>query len=428
MFPQRHLAAAQHFLTRELTSYEDELFSLLYRDVGGFASTRSNEIVNRGRRISIYGVRGVGKSTAMQGILWNSLTVAKGVRLLPVSVIVRGARAASNMKDLEDAFYRSVIAGIAQTSHFKRREARLRETAARYAPWIARKVTEAFAVIVPPLALGSELSERSVKWLVGKMKKPDIQALVTSRNVDVKHAADLLIERLSDEELVPVFAIDELDKVSNDMQLSDFFDGNQSWFQGKRVVVALTYTFGESVREAVASSIRRLATVEIYPGITSEADAERILRTRAYVGLSQVEKDETMARKDAEAIFPSESIRAILNVSAPNAYLMLERAYVAVTNALRSKASQVLPEHVIEQEAEVQVPTTLEYSILKELRKGRLTPADLSERLDKKTPSIVRSLAKMMQHNWVVRVGAGKRAYYSLTARGEAATRRKERS
>jgi DNA-binding MarR family transcriptional regulator len=146
------------------------------------------------------------------------------------------------------------------------------------------------------------------------------------------------------------------------------------------------------------------------------------------VGLSQVEKDETMARKDAEAIFPSESIRAILNVSAPNAYLMLERAYVAVTNALRSKASQVLPEHVIEQEAEVQVPTTLEYSILKELRKGRLTPADLSERLDKKTPSIVRSLAKMMQHNWVVRVGAGKRAYYSLTARGEAATRRKERS
>jgi len=135
-----------------------------------------------------------------------------------------------------------------------------------------------------------------------------------------------------------------------------------------------------------------------------------------------------MVRQAAEAIFPSETIKAILNVSAPNAYLMLERAYEAVTNTLRSKVSQVLPEHVLKKEAGMKVPTGLEYAILKELRKGRLTPADLSERLDKKPPSIVRSLAKMMLNNWVVRVGAGKRAYYSLTARGEAAIRRHERS
>lgn len=353
--------------------------------------------------------------------------MAKDARVVPVSVVVRGAKAAANMKDLEDAFYRSVIAGMAQTSHFKRREARLRESAAKYAPWVASKITEALGVIVPPLALVSELSERSVKWLVGRTKKPDIQALVTSRSLDVKHVADLLTDRLSHEGLLPLFAIDELDKVSDDALLLDFFDGNQSWFQGKRVVVALTYTFGESVREAVASSIRRLASVEMYPGITSETDAERILRTRAYVGLSQVERDESTARRHAESIFPSETVRAILNVSAPNAYLMLERAYEAITNALRSKALQVLPQHVVEQEAEIRLPTQLEYSILRELRKGRLTPADLSERLDKKTPSIVGSLAGMMGNNWVVRVGAGKRAYYSLSAGGEAAIRRKER-
>lgn len=422
------LAAAQFFLTRELTTYEDELFSLLYHDVGGFASAKADEIVNQGRRISIYGVRGVGKSTAMQGILWNALKTAKDERLLPVTVTVKGTKAASNMNELEDVFYRSVIAGVAQTSYFKRREPRLRQAAARYAPWIAGKITEAIGIIFPPLALASDLSARSVEWLVRKVKKPDIQSLITSRDLDIKQAVDLLINRLTDEGLVPVFAIDELDKISNDTLLSDFFDGNQSWFQGKRVVVALTYTFGESVREAVASSFRRLASVEMYPGITTDADTERILRSRIYVGLSQVEKDENAALKAAQTIMPTETAKAILNVSAPNAYVMLERAHEAVANALRSRASQVLPEHVTREEAEIKVPTGLEHLIMRELRKGRLSPVDISERLDKRTPSIVRSLRQMMMKNWVIRVGTGKRAYYSLTARGEAAARRKERS
>jgi len=426
MASAKELAAAQQFLTRELVTYEDELFALLYQDIGGFASDKCDEVVNQGRRISIYGVRGVGKSTAMQGILWNSLTIAKDSRVLPVTVVVGGAKAAQNLRELEDGFYRSVIAGIAQTSYFKRREERLRSAVSRYAPWVSRKITEALGVVIPPLSLASELAEKSVNWLVGRMSKPDIRTVITSKEVDVRQGADLLIRQLSDSGLVPVFAIDELDKVSSDTILSDFFDGNQSWFEGKRVVVALTYTFGESVKETVASSIRRLATVEMYPGITTEADAERILRARAYVGLSQVERDENVARKTAESIFPPETIKAILNVSAPNAHLMLERAYGGVSNALRSKAPEVLPEHVVEEEAEIQIPTNLERSILKELSKGRLSPVDLSERLDKKGSSIVRSLGKMMQANWVVRVGAGKRAYYSLTARGEAAARRKK--
>lgn len=425
MVNAKQLAASQQFLTRNLTTYEDELFSLLYHDVGDFAARRSDQIVNQGRRISIYGVRGVGKSTAMQGILWNALAMAKDSRLLPVAVVVGGAKSALSLKELEEDFYRSVMAGIAQTSFFKRREGKLRQTVSRYAPWISRKITEALGVMVPPLALASDLAEKSVNWLVSKMRKPDIWAVITSRDVDVRHASNLLIGRLSDSGIVPAFTVDELDKTSNDVLLSDFFDGNQSWFEDKRVVVALTYTFGESVKEAVASSVRRLATVEMYPGITSESDVQRILQARTFVGVSQIEKDENVALRIAESIFPPETIRAILNVSAPNTYLMLERAYEAVSVALRSKASEVRPEHVTEEEAEVQIPTGLEYSILKELRKGRLTPADLSERLDKKAPSIVRSLAKMMRGNWVVRVGAGKRAYYSLTARGEAAARRR---
>jgi len=55
----------------------------------------------------------------------------------------------------------------------------------------------------------------------------------------------------------------------------------------------------------------------MYPGITNELDAERILQTRAFVGISQVDKDEGAARKSAEEFFSSDIVNAILNVSAP---------------------------------------------------------------------------------------------------------------
>jgi len=62
--------------------------------------------------------------------------------------------------------------------------------------------------------------------------------------------------------------------------------------------------------------------------------------------------------------------------------------------------------------------------MLKELSKGRLTPTEVAGRLDKTSPSIVRALKKLMNKNWVTRVGVGKRAYYSLTALGDAAIKR----
>jgi len=61
---------------------------------------------------------------------------------------------------------------------------------------------------------------------------------------------------------------------------------------------------------------------------------------------------------------------------------------------------------------------------MKELSKGRLTTSDLVDRPDKRSSSIVWALKEMMNKNWVARVGVGKRAYYSLTARGDVAMRR----
>ena len=112
------------------------------------------------------------------------------------------------------------------------------------------------------------------------------------------------------------------------------------------------------------------------------------------------------------------------NVSAPNTYLMLKRTYEAIQRAIESKSKIVMPEHIFKEETEVEIPTPLEYQILKELSKGRLIPTDVAGRLDKTSSSIVRSLKGMMNKNWVTRVGVRKRAYYSLTARGDAAIRR----
>jgi len=427
MTDTRNLSAAQQFMTRELLSYEDEFFSLLYHDVGDFAVQRSQRIVEQNRRISVYGVRGVGKTTAMQGILWHALSNFKDLKVMPVTITVKGVKSSSNVRELEDAFYRSVISGVLRVAEFKKKESRLKGDAKKYAPWVGRKITEAFSLVLPPLALTSDLAEKSIKWLVNRFRQTDIQSILTSTTIDARHAADILIYRLEEEGVFLIFAIDELDKVSSDTLLSDFFDGNQSWFQGKQGILALTYTFGESIKETITSSVRRISTVEMYPGVTTQEDAERIIHSRAYLGISQIQKSEEEATEKTREILPPETIKAVLNVSAPNTYLMLERTYEAIQKAIETKSESVLPNYVYKEEEEIETPTELEYGILKQLTKGRLTPSDIAELLDKFSSSIVRSLKGMMKKNWVTRVGVGKRAYYSLTLHGDSAIKRYER-
>jgi len=118
MANSKNLMASQQFMTRELLSYEDELFGLLYHDIGDFAAQRSPRIVSQDRRISIYGVRGVGKTTAMQGVLWHVLSTSKDTKVMPITITVKGAKAASSIKELEDAFYRSVISGVLEVAEF----------------------------------------------------------------------------------------------------------------------------------------------------------------------------------------------------------------------------------------------------------------------------------------------------------------------
>ena len=419
----KELVAAQQFMTRSLMSYEDELFGLLYRDIDGFAAKQTPKIVNQRRTTAIYGPRGVGKTAAMQGVLCQALEDSTEGTIIPITITVKGANTASNMKELNDVFFKSVLSGILDVSQLKRRENTLKESTKKYAPWLARKMTEGLSLAFPPLALASELSEKGMKWLVGQLHKPDIESILSSSDADARHAVDILIRHLEENGAFFVYVIDELDKVSSDTLLSDFFDGNQAWFQGKQGIISLTYTFGESVKEAVASSVKRLATVEMYNGITKFQDAEDIILSRAFLGVSQTCESEKKTNDMIRTIIPQETIKAIMNVSAPNTYLMLERTYAAIQKAIDLNSKVVTPDHVLEEE-EALIPSQLEYEIMKELSKGRLSPSDLSEQLDKFSSSIVRTLKEMMKKRWVTRVGKGKRAYYALTMRGDSAAKR----
>ena len=103
---------------------------------------------------------------------------------------------------------------------------------------------------------------------------------------------------------------------------------------------------------------------------------------------------------------------------------MLERASQAIDNALKSKAVIVSPDHVYSEPSEQTIPATLETSILRELTACRLSPSVISDRLHKDRGLTTRTLKKLMMKDWVGRIGEGKRAYYFITAKGEAANRR----
>jgi DNA-binding PadR family transcriptional regulator len=53
-----------------------------------------------------------------------------------------------------------------------------------------------------------------------------------------------------------------------------------------------------------------------------------------------------------------------------------------------------------------------------------LSPSVVSDRLHKDRGLTTRTLKKLMTKDWVGRIGEGNRAYYFITAKGEAANRR----
>lgn len=421
----RALIAAKRFIVKELTSYQDEVFGLLFRDASGFSRDISDTVFGQAdRRISIYGVRGQGKTTAMQGALWTAFGDDSVERKMPVNIVVSGARNVEKSSQLSDLFYNALIVGVSRVAKASRLKDGFQRAASRYAPWVAKKMVETAGIFFGPISLASDLAEKGMKKLVDRLGYSNIDSLIASRNLDSQRAATLLVDSLNEEGWAPTFVIDELDKVEEDSVLSDFFDGNQAWFQGKQGIISLSYTFGESLGETLVTSARRISDVRKFPGIVSPEDAAEIIRRRISLGVSQIEKTENAANDLALKLMPDETIKAIINVSAPNAHIMLERTSQAIDQALKSKSPAVSPDHVYSEPKEAIRPTKLEALILKELGGGRLSPSKIADRLRKDRGLTSRTLGKMMSKEWVGRIGEGKLAYYYIAAKGEAAYRR----
>ena len=417
------LTAAQQYLTRWLLSWEDEFFGILYYDVSGFAVSNAPRIFSQGRSISIYGVRGIGKTAAMQGILWNGMKSANDSTrsdtdhsFLPVCVSVKGMRAVNSVIELDDRFYRSVLNGLLLSTNMKPKYEKAKHLVANFAPWISRKAVDAASLVFPPAFIGSDVVERGVKKLLDKLGIKEHERLVMSKDVDARFATDFILKEVEESNVIPVFAIDELDKVPYDALLSDFFDGNQEFFQGKRTIISLSHTFGESIQKAVVASVSRFSSVQSLEGVDNSEDLMKMLKPRLTLGLSQIAKNSEEASTLAESLFKPETIETIVNLYVPNAYLMLEAAYKGVENASRSRSNSVFPEHIEEhaplgtRAKEVHIPTELQRLILGELSLGRLSPSKISERTDRKEESVVRVLKLMMKNNWVGRVGEGRRS------------------
>lgn len=237
---------------------------------------------------------------------------------------------------------------------------------------------------------------------------------------------NLLLDRIEKDGNL-FFLIDELDKTRDDIILSDFFDGNQAWFQGRKAVISLSYTFGESLKDSRVTSASRISKISPFPGVTSLNDAREIINKRVTLGLLHEEENEIKAIRNAERIFPDETVNALLNVSAPNAHILLERALEALDLAVQKGSNIVHLDMVYQESSETKEPSEIETLILQTLLKsGRLSNKGLVDRLDKDKGQVSKVIKRMLSNGWVSQIGPSRRAEYYITPKGEAAARKKK--
>lgn len=414
--------ASQQYVTKWLLRYDEELFPILYYDVEELAQSISVEVFKQGRSISVYGVRGIGKTALMQAVLWYGLKNSKDDKYLPVNVSVTGANSIAELSQLDNKFYKSVLEGLILSGAIKERYEHIKKLLANYVPWVAAKATDAASFVFPPAFLASAAVKDGVKKLMDKVGIKEPEKLVISKKIDPKYAVDFIAKRLEDKDVHPVFVIDEIDKVPYDAMLSDFFDGHQGWFQGKRTIISLSHTFGQSVEGSAITSLSRFSSVKKVNGVTNLNQFRAILKPRLILGLSQINSNENEVNKMANMIFSDEALEQIVNLYVPNLFLMLESAYRAIEKAKKSKIAQVTPKELDELVGyKISAPTKLESLILNQLAVSKMTPTDLAEELERPTSTISRTLKRLLSKDWIGRIGKGKRAYYYIKQRGEAA-------
>jgi len=415
------LNSSQKYLTKWLVRYDDEYFGYLYYDIENLASTISNEVFQQNRSYSLYGVKGIGKTTLMQGILWEGLKNSGG-KSLPVNVSVTGASGVTNQSELEKIFYKSVLEGLLQASEIADRYGSIKEIIKDYAPWVSAATLAALSLVFPPATIAAAAATEVIKQLLEKVGFEKKEQLVITTEVDPQYAVNFIIEELRNKNIHPVFAIDELDKVLNGELLSEFFDGNQGWFQGKRTIISLSYTYGNSIKDATITSVGRFSTIQKLDGIQTLEQFNTILKPRLLLGISEVERYEQDAKTFAENIFSKEIPEQIVNRFIPNLHLMLEESFNAIKNAkIKGLAQVTINELTPSGEELVKKPTELEKLILDELTNGKIQSSVLADKLNRNRSVMSRSLAVLYAVDYVGKIEEGRNAHYFIKQKGESA-------
>jgi len=417
------LLAAQKYVTTWLLRFDDEFFGLLYRDINGTPKDLATQVFEHGRSISIYGVRGIGKTTLMQAVLWHGLQTSSK-KFLPVIVEVVGANNVSDQSSLADKFYRAVLSGLISAGSLENKHSKIKSAVSAHVPWMAASAVSALGFIFPPIAIGSRATQRAVGSLLDKLgiKESGESSLLINKNIEPKIAVDFIVERLADSDILPVFVIDELDKVPNDTMLSEFFDGNQGWFQGKRTIISLSHTFGQSVEKKIIESLGRFSQAQKIEGPTSAEQFKNVLYARLLLGISNIEPNESRAMQIVQSIFPDEVVEQIVNRYVPNTYLMLEHAYRAIQKARLRKATQLALNDLEKFEStKTREPTGIELKILDILSKNAASPKELIAKTKKNRGTITKSIKSLYSDDLIEKTGKGKNVQYSITQKGEAA-------
>jgi predicted transcriptional regulator len=347
-----------------------------------------------------------------------------GRKFLPVIVEVIGANSVSNQSELADKFYRAVLSGLISAGSLENKHSKIKSAVGSHVPWIAASTVSALGLIFPPVAVGSRATQKVLGALLDKLgiKENGESSLLINKNIEPKIAVDFIVENLADSDIHPVFVIDELDKVPNDTMLSEFFNGNQVWFQGKRSIISLSHTFGQSVEKKIIESLGRFSQAQKIEGPTTVDQFKNVLYARLLLGISNVEPNESHAIQTVQKIFPDEIIEAIVNRYVPNLYLMLEHSYRAIQRARERNGRQLMLDDLEKFEStKIREPTEVELKILNHLSKNASSPKELIAKTRKNRGTITKSIKSLYSDNLIEKTGTGKNVKYSITQKGEAA-------
>ena len=404
--------------------YTDELFSLLFVDVDNNATNLAQGLFgNEDRRVAIYGPRGVGKSAILQGIAFSG--IQQGMLKLPIVAKIGEARSVGTVAELEDRFFTAVAKGIASIPEIYSKWSKVPKTEllAKYSPWLATAVSGVAGLFSQPLALASGVISETIRSVTKTSNYRSLEELLISSSIRAPRLADLLVTKLFDQNMEPVFIIDELDKITDSDVVHNFIEGNQSWFEGKNVVLTMSYNIGESLKKISAASISRIASMKPYMGLVNTKEGEQIIYNRAVLGYSMRYHDLSITIEDAQQevhkILPPSAVVEIIERTFPNPSRMLRLTYEVLDEAAtKRKPIQEALSSVASVKPSAARVTKQRLKILKALSKGPMALTELARLLDVDSRQLFTTLRLMVDKGLLQTTKEGKRVHYHLTEEG----------